>query len=163
MSDLYTIDSMLARLLDIGGTIIDEETGEVVPFDEVLALQMARADKIEGWGLWLKNRKAEAEAIDAEIKNLKTRLDALNRQRERSQEEFQRYLGGEKFRTARLVVSYRKSSSVVFEGDPESLPDEYKTIKTEIKPNKEAMKPALQRGEQIEGARLVTKQNIQIK
>lgn len=161
--NLYEIESRMQRLLDMGDEWVDTETGEALSFREIEALQMAREEKLEAWGLWLKNREAEAKAIEAEIKSLKARLDALDRQRERSREEYQRFLGGEKIKTPRLVVSYRKSSSVVFEGDPDTLPDEYKTIKTEIRPNKEAMKPALQRGEKIEGARLVEKVNMIIK
>lgn len=163
MSDLYTIDSMLARLLDIGGTIIDEETGEVVPFDEVLALQMARADKIEGWGLWIKNRRALITSIKAEEKALAERRSRLEKQLENSTARYQEYLAGEKVSTPRLSVSYRKSETPDITCLTEDLPAKYQRVKTTVEPDKVALKAALKAGEKIDGVKLVTKQNIQIR
>lgn len=161
--NLYEIDSRLAALLDLGGEYVDENTGEVLTYREVDALQMERADKLEAWGLWIKNRTAEAAAIEAEIDNLKERLDRLNRKVANSKEAYKSYLAGEKIKTGRLSVSYRRSSSVDYTGDPESLPDGLKTVKVEVKPDKKAIRQRIEAGEEIQGARLVENVSLIIK
>lgn len=58
-------------------------------------------------------------------------------------------------------ISYRKSTSVVV--DENSLDDAWFNEKVTKTPDKTALKKALQAGEKIEGASLLTKNNIQIK
>ena len=54
---LHEIDSRLASILEYEpDEYVDTETGEMVCADEVALLEMERADKIEGWGLWIKNQ-----------------------------------------------------------------------------------------------------------
>ena len=43
------------------------------------------------------------------------------------------------------------------------LPEKYTTVKTEIKPDKTALKKALQEGEEIAGVELVESRNISVK
>ena len=74
-------------------------------------------------------------------------------------ESLKRYLqsalGGEKFKTAKVSISYRKSESA-------KIPDEYlKYLEPEVK--KTDLKKAIKAGETFEGVSLVEKQNIQIK
>lgn len=45
---------------------VDEETGELLNAQALDDLQMARDEKIEGVGLWIKNLNAEAAAVKAE-------------------------------------------------------------------------------------------------
>ncbi|MBR7085696.1 MAG: siphovirus Gp157 family protein, partial [Oscillospiraceae bacterium] len=70
-------------------------------------------------------------------------------------------LEGEKFTTARVAISYRKSVSV--QVDESLLDKKYMKEKVTYTPDKIALKKALQAGENIEGAYLEEKPNIQIK
>lgn len=163
MSDLYEIDQRLANILDYSGTWVDVETGEMISEDDIAALEMERKDKLEGWGLWLKNRaaeiaaiKAEIAAIKAEIDNLTERKKALESKTEHSKQRYQQYLNGEKFKTGRLSVSYRKSESVEIT-DPDEVPDAYQRTKVIFEPDKASIKDALKSGHEVPGARLVEK------
>ena len=56
---LYEIDNAILECIDM-------ETGEVIDTERLDALQMERDAKIENVVLWIKDIKAEAEAIKAE-------------------------------------------------------------------------------------------------
>ena len=71
-------------------------------------------------------------------------------------------LDGQKFQTARVSASWRKSEAVEYVGNVFELPEDY--IKySDPTVDKTALKKALKNGEEIEGARLVIRQNLQIK
>lgn len=61
MRTLYEIDADIVNC-------IDTETGEILDFDSLDALNMERDAKIEGVALYVKQLQAEAEAIKAEEK-----------------------------------------------------------------------------------------------
>lgn len=159
---LYEIDARLATILEFDGEMVDTSTGEIVPVEDIEALQMARDEKIEGWGLWIKNRMAEVKAFKDEEAALKARRERLESQLERSVERYQKYLAGEKINTPRLTVKYTKSESAVYNGEIDALPEIYKRTKTSVEVDKVELKKALKSGLQIEGAELVTKENIKI-
>ena len=70
--------------------------------------------------------------------------------------------GINKIKSETLQLSFRKSESVeVFD---ESLVDEkFKKVKTEISLDKTAIKNAIKNGEDVQGAKIVEKNNLQIK
>ena len=160
--NLYEIDARLANLLDVDDDIVDGETGEIVSLEEVEALEMERAAKIEGWGLWIKNRRAEIDAIKAEEKNLKERREHIERITASSMERYRQYLAGEKVSTPRLSVSYHKSEAVEIDDDA-IIPEEYERKKIIVDPDKVALKAAIKSGQQIDGVRLVQRQSMTIK
>ena len=59
-------------------------------------------------------------------------------------------------------ISYRKSDSVEVT-DIDKLPEEYIKTKIEKNPDKVAIKNAIKDGKEINGAKIVTNYNIQIK
>ena len=137
------------------------EEGEVIDEEMLSALLMAKKEKIENVACWIKNLTAEAEAIKAE----KEKLAKRQKQAEAKEESLKKWLAfaleGEKFTTARVAISYRKSVSV--QVDESLLDKKYMKEKVTYTPDKTALKKALQAGENIEGAYLEEKQNIQIK
>lgn len=160
---LHEIDSRLASILEYEpDEYVDTETGEMVCADEVALLEMERSDKIEGWGLWIKNQYAMITALKAEEDNLKERRRRLERKVQNSQEAYQSYLDGEKVNTPRLSVSYRKVESVEID-DAEKLPESMLRTKTIVEPDKVAIKAVLKTGKVIDGAHLVTRQSMTIK
>jgi hypothetical protein len=142
---------------------VDQESGDIVDIEKLEALEMERDAKISNIACWIKDLKAEAEAIKAEKQNLDKRLKADTNKAEQLKNYLDGYLNGAKFKDARCAISYRKSVSteIAEDLDLNALPDGCKTIKVEA--NKNAIKEALQNGEVIEGCSLVEKSNIQIR
>lgn len=142
---------------------IDMETGEIIDIDKLDALEMERDSKISNIGCWIKDLRAEAEAIKTEKQALDKRQKAAEHKEEQLKEYLSRFLNGAKYKDARVAISYRSSTSTVVDEfmDLNKLPDEYKKVK--IEPNKTAIKEALKNGEVIEGCRLVESTSIQIR
>lgn len=149
-------------LYEIEQAMLDcaNEDGEVVDIDRLNELEMAREEKISNIACWIKDCKAEAEAIRAEKKALDKRL-AVAENKEKSLENYLKvYLNGEKYKDGRCSISYRKSVSTKIDDDLDvnTLPDEYKRIKVEA--NKTAIKDALDAGIEIEGCSLVENTSV---
>ena len=162
MNSLYEIDQRLATLLEVDGDIVDTDSGEILSLEDVEALEMAREEKIEGWGLWIKNQSAMAAALKSEEDNLRERRKALEKRIENSTKRYQEYLAGEKVSTPRLSVSYRKAESVEID-DAEKIPDFLLRVKTTVEPDKTAIKAEIKAGNVVDGAHLVTRQSMTIK
>ena len=154
--NLYEIESAILEC-------VDTETGDIIDIERLEALELERDTKISNIGCWIKDLKAEAEAIKAEKQNLDKRQKAAENKAEQLKRYLEGYLDGAKYKDAKVSISYRTSTSTVLDEDInlDALPDNCK--KVEIKPSLTAIKEALQNGEVIEGAHLVTKQNIQIR
>ena len=69
---LWEVDKRIRDILE-NGMHIDEETGEVLLPEDLDSLNIERDEKIEGIALYVKNLKAEADAIHTEIYRLKDR------------------------------------------------------------------------------------------
>lgn len=141
---------------------VDEETGEILNAEELDRLEMARDQKLENIGLLIKNIEAEAAAVKAEKDNMAERQKSLEGRAGNLRKYAAYALKGEKFSTAKVAFSYRKSE-VVDIAPGATVPAEY--VKTEVvtKPDKVGLKKALKDGAEYEGITLVTKQNLQIK
>lgn len=144
---------------------IDTDTGEIIDMDALEALEMERDSKIENVALWIKDLKAEAEAIKAEKQNLEKRQKAAENKAEQLKKYLEYALNGEKFKTAKCSISYRKSVSV--DVNMELLQtfddsDEYLRYSAP-EPNKTAIKEALQNGATIPGCLLVENNSLQIR
>lgn len=159
---LYEIDSRMASL-------VDPETGEVVDYDAFAALDMARQDKLENTACLLKNWKADANALAAEISSLQKRKHAIDGRRVRLLRHLQEALGGQTFETPRCAVSYRKSQAVEVEDQVLAAAylerSGYDDCLSYCAPaiSKANLKELLKSGVEVPGCRLVTRQNMQIK
>ena len=140
---------------------VDAETGEVVDFERLVALNMEREQKLENIALWIKDLNAEAAAIKAEKKKLGERQAAAENKAESLKEFLSEQLGGQKFSTPRCAVSFRRTKSVNVT-DLWKLPEDYLRY-SDPKPDKEALGEALKAGQTIEGAELVEKLSTIIK
>ncbi len=142
---------------------IDQETGEIIDLDRLNALEMERDRKVGNVACWIKDLKAEAEAIKAEKQALDKRQKAAENKAERLKEWLQSVLQGEKFKDSRCSISYRKSERVDFSDsfDLNTLPDSMK--KVTVEPRKTEIKDYLKTGATIEGVTLVESSNIQIR
>ena len=154
-----TIYEIEAEIMDC----IDEETGEIIDIDRLNALEMERDRKISNVACWIKDLKAEAEAIKAEKQALEKRQKAAENKAESLKQWLQTVLEGEKFKDSRCSISYRRSEKVTFADDfvVDSLPDFMK--KVTIEPRKTEIKDYLKTGATIDGVELVPNTSIQIK
>lgn len=130
---------------------IDMETGEV-DIDQLNELQMLKDEKIENIALWIKDLKAEAEALKTEKLSFQARQQAAEKKAESLKNYISSVLNGEKFKTTRCAVTFRKTESVKIT-DELAVPAEFTTI--EVKPDKAAIKQAIKDGREITGAELV--------
>lgn len=152
---LWDIDARIEAL-------IDPETGEIADYEALEALEMERDTKISNTACFIKQLRAEAEAIKAEKLELGKRQSAKENFADRLEEYLAKYLNGMKFEDSRCRISYRKSEQVeVDETKIDELPARF--VKIEKKISKQAIKDALKGGQSIEGCRLVEHQNMQIK
>ena len=146
---------------------IDMETGEVIDTDKLNELQMERDAKIENVALWIKELKAEAEAIKNEKQALAERQRVAENKAESLKNWLAYALNGEKFKTAKCSISYRNSESVeVTEEGLEALMRDHEDLLTykTPEPNKKAIKDAIKNdGLTVAGVQLVQKTSTIIK
>lgn len=158
---LYEVNAALEELLNQQ----DPETGELTcDLDQLDALMMERDEKLEGLALYCKNLTAEAEAIRNEEKALAERRRALENKASRAKDFLDQNLAGEKFQTARVAVSYRKSEQVevsmaFFTEESNERFLRYKDPEAD----KTAIKAAIKAGETVPGAEIVSKMNMSIR
>ena len=145
---------------------IDSETGEIIDIDKLNELELERDAKIENVACWIKELKAEAEAIKSEKLALAERQKVAENKAESLKKWLAYALQGEKFKTAKCSVSFRKTESV--EVTDEGLSnlmkehDELLTYKAP-EPNKKAIKDAIKDGLSVEGVQLVQNTSTIIK
>lgn len=154
MASLYEIDESIQKLLD-------EETGEIVDFEAFEALQMERTEKIQGLALWIKDLKAEAEAYKQEKKSFEDRQKKAEKKADSVKRFLENVLDGQKFKTAKVECSFRRSTSVNVT-DLSALPKQFLSY-SEPTANKAEIKKALAAGEIVEGAELVENLSMTIK
>lgn len=143
--NLYEINEKLANF----HMEFDEETGEWLNEADLDALQMEKDEKVENLCLWVKNLKAEANAIKDEEKNLSDRRKVLEKKADRLEKYIAFALGNKAFSTPRVAVSFRKSASVVIE-DEYLVPDRFMSISVVKKPVKANIKKYLEELEEKE-------------
>ena len=145
---------------------IDLETGEIIDIDRLNDLQLERDAKIENVACWIKELKAEAEAIKTEKQTLAERERVAENKAESLKKWLAYALDGQKFKTSKCSISYRKSESVeVTEEGLNNLMQEHNELLTykAPEPNKKAIKDALKDGLSVEGVQLVQNTSTIIK
>lgn len=154
MATLYEINEEILNCVDM-------ETGEIIDAEKLSQLQMEFDDKVEGIALWIKNLLSDAAAIKEEKDKLAERQRVCENKAKNLKEYLSGFLGGAKFKTSRVTISYRKSKSVDVQ-DTTALPEEYLKY-SEPTANKAEIKKALEAGTSVPGCVLVENSNIQIK
>ena len=113
MRALYDIDQ---EILDC----VDMETGEILDAEKLDALQMERDEKLEGVALWVKDLKAESDAVKEEADKLMARKRALDNKISALKMWLLMALDGAKLKTPRCQV-YQTHSQKVAVADEEEL------------------------------------------
>lgn len=157
MATLYELTAALAAF----DFEIDEETGEILNADELDELEIERDEKVENLALWIKNLASDAEAYKREKDSFAKKEQAAKKKIESLKNYLTLNLSGEKFKTDRVTISWRKSETVEVT-DPGKVPEGW-FIPQEPKLDKAGLKSALKDGEQIPGVELKENNNIQIR
>lgn len=159
--NLFEINFEIEKLLN---DAVDEETGEIneealKKLDEV---GEARETKIDNICFYIKNLKAEREAVKKYEKDFADKGKALDRKIDRIKSYLEQGLNGEKFKSIANNIYYNHSTSVEVDVDNLDNFDE-KYLRRTVELNKTALKEALDNGEAFEGIRLVEKKSMVIR
>jgi hypothetical protein len=161
MRALYNIERELNELNEI----LVNSGGELTPEIETrLAIsQTELQEKSINYAYIIKQNQAESDAIETEIKRLKAIKDSLDSTNDKLKEtisfSMQTY-GITEVKTTALKLSFRKSESVDIT-DESLLDAKYFSYKPTI--DKTAIKSDLKAGVLVEGATIISKDNLQIK
>ena len=156
---LYEIDEQIKNAIELG---CDPETGEILDASALDQLYMDRDAKIENICMYIKDLAAEVYALKTEEQRLSERRKVSERKGESLKRDLQAMLAGQKWKSARAVVSYRKTQSVVVD-DLDAIPTEYMRIKTVSEPDKTVIKDALKAGTDVAGCHLEEGQSMSVK
>lgn len=159
---LYEINSAIMECVDL-------ETGEILDFERLEQLNLAREQKIEGVALGIKNLQSEATSIKAEEMALAERRKAKEAEAARREEWLGKVLDGIPFETARVALGFRRSQAVeindafgLLEWLERNGRDDCLRYKApEI--SKSEVAKLLKAGVEVPGAALIERQNLQIK
>ena len=151
---LYEIDQAIMDCIDM-------ETGEIINEELLNNLQMERDVKIENVVLWIKELKAEAEALKAEKMAFAERQKVAENKMESLKKWLAYALNGEKFKTVRASVTFRTTDKVEV-ADISKLDESFLRYK-EPEADKDAIKKALKAGQEVAGATLVPSTSVIIK
>lgn len=168
---LYEITNEFKNFDELFDSSIDQETGEIVEARtlELLEkeLETSLSNKSSDIIKFLRVQELALEELDEEIK----RLQALKKRQAKKMDSFKNYLafnmkklGKKKVETilGNLVLSQSTSVDIY---DESSIPKEYKKMKVveEISISKTEISKTLKAGGEVPGARLILKDNINIK
>jgi hypothetical protein len=158
---LYTISR---EAMEIASQL---EEGELTPeMETALAInQNELQEKAINYAYCIKSMEDDVTAINEEIKRLQAIKTAKSNAAERMKESISNAMqiyGIDKVISPTLNLSFRRSESVEVDL-VEALSNDFKIVKTTVTADKVAIKQAIKQGENITGARIVEKFNLQIK
>ena len=157
MTTIYTLTGDLLaiqRMIEDGCDGLD---------DTLESIELAVADKLEGYAMVIKNIQSDIDGLKAEEKRLSDRRKAMENNVERMKQAMRDALltvEGNRLKTDKFTFSFRKSTSVQIT-DETLIPPQF--IQTETKVVKTDIAKMLKDGAQIPGASLVENQSLQIK
>lgn len=162
MAALYKINQEILSVIDL-------ETGEVLDEERLAALQIERDEKIENIAKYIINLTSDAEQYKERKKYFEEMEKAATKKAAGLKAYLEGELGGAKFKTADVNVSYTTSTAVEVESDA-ALIEWAKEHKPNLLNRKETVtlylteiKNAINAGEEIPGAKIVKKKSMQVK
>lgn len=157
---LYHIESELnninEQLIESGGELSPELQDKLAMTREELAKKAAN------YGFVILKNQSESAIIDAEIKRLKDIKDSLDNATYKIKEVISNAMiqyDLTEVKTPTIKLSFRASESV--EVDESKLAQKYFNYKPTV--DKTTIKADLKAGIEVDGARIVSKQNLQVK
>lgn len=151
---LYEIDEAIEKCFDA-------ETGELIDQNMFKELLIDREKKIESVALWIKDLKAEVEALKAEKQAFADRQKAAENKAENLKKFLAFACNEQNFKTTKAAITFRSNKSVQVT-DLFAIPQQYLRVK-EPEPDKAAIKKAIEAGETVNGAILIESKSCSIK
>lgn len=162
MSSLYNLTNDYLALQEMAQNAETAEDMQALE-DTISSIADAIEVKGENYAKLIKCLDADNEGIKKEISRLqkakKANENLVNRLKANMDESLQA-VGSDKLKCGTFTFSYRKTKSVEIL-DLNALPSDYKAI--EYKPDKNAIKKAINDGEAVAGAALVEKNTLQLR
>jgi hypothetical protein len=158
---LYEIDNNLRALWDR----IAEQDGELTEEDiaELESLEIAKDEKLKGYGVIIRETEGEIATIKAEIERLNKLAKTMQNKSEWLKGSLNYFMTAnnmKEFKSVEVNITYRTSKSLVIAEDTK-LAKKWLKVKTE--PDKQAIKDFINAGGKVKGCEIVEKKNIQIK
>ena len=159
---LYEIDNAIIEC-------VDEETGEIIDFEKLNELCIAREEKIKNVAQWYKNTIADIEAFKAEKEKLSKREDKAKIRAQKLKEWLFKALNGEKFKSGTIDIGFRSSETLDIDDNDEFVKWAMNNDRDDLlnyqcpTPSKTMIKAALKDGAAIPHVALRKKMNINIK
>lgn len=165
MRKLYEISEQYSELSALADS--DDENMKEAVATTLECIEGDFNDKAQALVTVVHNMDSDVESIDAEIKRLQARKTAIkNRQdsmRDYLRENMER-TGIKKISCPLFTINCVAGREIAVINDESNIPDEYMTVKTEIRPDKAAITKALKDGVEIPGVSLDrAKSSIRIK
>ena len=160
--NLFEIDHAIEACVKLSsGDYVDTETGEIIDVAAIGQLEMDRDRKIRNIACWIRNLDSDEKALTEQIKVFAARRDAAKNKKESLKSYLAAFLGGRKWENEEVKVFWRKSETVEVT-DAKKISSYYMRFR-EPEVNKTLLKADIKAGVVIDGAQLVTKNNIQVK
>ena len=151
---LYEIDDAILEC-------VDQETGEVIDEAALAELQMERGKKIHNIAAYIINLRAEAAAAKERKEVFSARQKAAENKADSLQKYLERQLDGAKWSDADFKITWRTSQATDIY-DESAIPVDYQ-IAQAPKIDRAGLLRTLKMGKEVPGARLVERQNMQLK
>ena len=161
---LFEIVDGVQHLLELS---TDRDTGEISEegLAELEALEMDFSEKLVNTALYLRGVEAERDAVAKAAKELADRAKIHARQADRLREYLRSNMeraGHEGLSDPRVKLGWRASTAVELDEDAvDRLPFEYLRVKRSA--DLKAIREALESEQEVKGARLVHRRNLQVK
>lgn len=165
MGKLYEISEQYQELQALADS--DDENMQEAVATTLECIEGDFNDKAQALVTVVHNMDSDVEALDAEVKRLQARKKAIqNRQdsmREYLRDNMER-TGIKKISCPLFTINCVAGREIAIINDESKIPDEYMTVKTEIRLDKAAITKALKDGAEINGVSLGrAKSSIRIK
>jgi hypothetical protein len=160
---LYDLDQRILAVGEYINAYAAEHDGEIPDdLDAVLdALKIERDDKLLNLARWIKALDAESAAITAEARKLAARAAQRESLAERIKSAVARSLGeGVRLESPDTILSWRSSQAVEIT-DESAIPEQFFHVVRSV--SKADIKAEIKSGREVAGAKIVTKNNLQIK
>lgn len=153
MGKLYDVCNELDSLINIDyGRCVNPETGEILDFEAVNALNIERDELVKYFCQEHQNDKSDIKALDDEIKRLQKKKKVAENHQKAIKAYLTLCLKGEKWKKHGFSIYYidgKPSCDIPDDFDVEKLPEEF--IKRTAEAKKAELLIALQSGLEIEG------------
>lgn len=161
MKTLFDISDDLLALEDTLDALSDDATPEQIAelIDAALATSGELETKLDNYAALIRQTEARAEARRTEIARLTSLVVADSNRTARLKERLKYFFDSRrisKFETARYKFAIANNGGKLpleIDGDPELLPEPYRRIRVTITPDQDAIRAALETGEQLDFAR----------